>query len=942
VIPGYNVLRKLGQGGAGAVYLAEHIRLGRQAAIKVLNPSLARDPTILSRFASEAQNASRIRHPNVCMIYDFVETSNQQAFIVMEYIEGETLGQVLRRSGAFDPQDAGRIVQQVSVGLQAAHDVGIVHRDLKPSNVMIGRSGNEDIVRVLDFGIAKALQQERDDALTRTGFLIGTPQYMSPEQLTGQPVDLRSDIYALGLLAFEMLAGTTAFRQPLDRLTQPPLRLHSLRPDLDLAAAQEVLDRALAARPEDRWPTAQDFGIALLGALDAPAAGWSAAGKRARLMDRVISWFRSTPDALDRPGAPQKEQVHQNKEEGAPAGQGTIVPGIDTEQEQTLPAPAPLPAGLDDATRVDWAPRQLPEEAQAEFEGEHTRMFVPRGVAGGGSDHTRAPAAPGEPPKAGSFPVALTITKCSDSQRIGLRVRCAHFPFVVGRSEEAHLSIPSDAALSRQHLSIDADESGFFVRDLSTNGIYINGRRVVGTVAPLDLEASISLSQTTSLAFVADVSPPPDLTGKQVGGRFQLERRLHASIKAATYFGHDIRAPRRPLVIKLFSPGLMRLGRYREEFEREAKLAAELKHPHICKVLEFGEVTATIDASAEQLTFLILEYMEGGNLTEHRDSASPDLRTLARWIEKIASALHHAHRKGVVHGNLKPACIVFDADGTPYLTDFAMAAGRNYTGVAAGIGTPAYMAPERWHGDPPSEASDQYALAALAYLMVTGVRPFEGQSIPEVRERNFQRGAAPLHEEAERQGRQGVPPAISAVVAKAMSIDPGERYDSVIEFWRAFELALAERRQVERPLRVFMSYQRESSAAWAILFARSLQERHGCSVFVDTQSRDGAPQIPERIRNEIAGCDVFACLLAPSTLASRWVRQEVQIAHDLGKPMVPIFHEDYRSKDDQHADTPAILRLLEFDAVHLMDRRNIYVDNAIAELGSRINRLVRG
>src|SRR6266702_5198880 len=154
----YHIMKKLGEGGMGQVYLAEHVKMGRRSAIKVMNPSMVHDPDAVSRFNREAANASRITHPNVCAIYDFGETADGTIYLAMEFIEGEPLTSLLERDGALSPLRAAHIFVQVAEALQAAHDLGIVHRDLKPDNIMLarGRDGG-DMVKVVDFGIAKAV-----------------------------------------------------------------------------------------------------------------------------------------------------------------------------------------------------------------------------------------------------------------------------------------------------------------------------------------------------------------------------------------------------------------------------------------------------------------------------------------------------------------------------------------------------------------------------------------------------------------------------------------------------------------------------------------------------------------------------------------------------------------------------------------------------------------
>jgi len=286
----YHVVKKLGEGGMGQVYLAEHVKMGRRSAIKVMNPSMVHDPDAVARFNREAANASRITHPNVCAVYDFGETPDGLIYLAMEFIEGEPLTDILERDGALETARAVHIFQQVADALQAAHDLGIVHRDLKPDNIMISRGkGGRDVVKVVDFGIAKAVGG--DDAgqkVTKTGLVVGTPEFMSPEQLSGDRVDGRSDLYALALVFFRMLTGKLPFEAStsqetmIKRLTDEPTKLAAARPELPFPGGlQEVLDAALTRSPVDRYQTVTKFAESV-AAVTGTGARRSAAIPRTR------------------------------------------------------------------------------------------------------------------------------------------------------------------------------------------------------------------------------------------------------------------------------------------------------------------------------------------------------------------------------------------------------------------------------------------------------------------------------------------------------------------------------------------------------------------------------------------------------------------------------------------------------------------------------------
>jgi len=273
----YEIIRRLGSGGMGAVYLARHQLMDRLCALKVLPPGQHRDAEALERFTREARNASRIIHPNVCTVFDFGTTSDGVAYLSMEYLEGRTLGAILAESSRMPLDRAVRLAREMAAGLDAAHGLGIVHRDLKPDNVMVipGRTG--ETVKLVDFGIAKALEAEPAKGVTAPGVVIGTPDYMSPEQFAGDPVDPRADVYALGVIFYRMVTGSlphqgeTARETLTKRLTEPPRPLGDAAPDLVVPAGlQSILNRVLARRPEERYPTAGAFADAVIGLLTGP------------------------------------------------------------------------------------------------------------------------------------------------------------------------------------------------------------------------------------------------------------------------------------------------------------------------------------------------------------------------------------------------------------------------------------------------------------------------------------------------------------------------------------------------------------------------------------------------------------------------------------------------------------------------------------------------
>jgi serine/threonine-protein kinase len=279
----YHILKKLGEGGMGQVYLAEHVKMGRKSALKVMNPGMNQDADAIARFNREASNASRLNHPNICAIYDFGETPDGLIYLAMEFIEGQSLTSLVEKSGSLPPARAAAIIHQSSDALQIAHDAGIVHRDLKPDNIMIAKNRDgSDLAKVVDFGIAKAHSSDAQK-VTKTGLVVGTPEYMSPEQLAGDKLDGRSDIYSLALVAFNTLTGKLPF--PADsaqeamiaRLVELPKTLAEMKPDVAWPPeVQAVMDKALARDVNERYQSAAQFGRELWAACESMPASQAA------------------------------------------------------------------------------------------------------------------------------------------------------------------------------------------------------------------------------------------------------------------------------------------------------------------------------------------------------------------------------------------------------------------------------------------------------------------------------------------------------------------------------------------------------------------------------------------------------------------------------------------------------------------------------------------
>jgi len=279
----FQIVQKIGSGGMGSVYKAAQPEMNRMVAIKILHPRLTGRKDLVSRFRREARAMSQLSHPNTVRVFMYGELEDGSLYIVMEMLEGRSLNHAVRRDGPMPIEKAVPLFAHVCGALQEAHGMGIVHRDLKPENIFLcNQGGLVDFPKVLDFGLAKVTEQQMRPGsliLTQEGMVFGTPEFMSPEQAQGKPLDARSDIYSLAVILFEVLTGKLPFvtQTPMEfiqrHVMEKPRKLVEAAPERYYSPELEaVVARALAKNPDERWQSASEFAQAVADTLLPPSA----------------------------------------------------------------------------------------------------------------------------------------------------------------------------------------------------------------------------------------------------------------------------------------------------------------------------------------------------------------------------------------------------------------------------------------------------------------------------------------------------------------------------------------------------------------------------------------------------------------------------------------------------------------------------------------------
>jgi serine/threonine protein kinase len=307
----YRLLERLGAGGMGAVYLCEHVRMGRKVALKILPIQQAEDPASLERFYREARAVARLDHPNIVRAHD-IDHDDKLHFIVLEFVDGANLHDFIRNNGTLKPERAAHYIRQAALGLQHAHEAGLVHRDIKPGNLLVDRQG---IVKILDMGLARFFHEDSAAFIKEyeVGYIIGTGDYIAPEQIVDSRVDIRADIYSLGGTMYYLLTGKSPFQDGTNaqkiiwHQVRHPKSLRVLRPDVP-EAMQQVFEKIIAKEPSRRYQTPTELAAALEPFVSGPIAPPT-------LKEMPASVLNSCQRPLSQSMQPTSQQSHGTERE---------------------------------------------------------------------------------------------------------------------------------------------------------------------------------------------------------------------------------------------------------------------------------------------------------------------------------------------------------------------------------------------------------------------------------------------------------------------------------------------------------------------------------------------------------------------------------------------------------------------------------------------------
>ncbi len=869
----YQLRRMIGRGGISPVYEGFQPALGRAVAIKLLPAQLTEQPGYLQRFEQEAQLIAQLEHPAILPIYDY-GVQNGMPYIVMRLLLGEALVARLAQLGRPSPGEALQILERIGGALDYAHKYGVIHRDLKPGNILFDNEGNPYLA---DFGIAQLMSSAAATKIT-DGALTGTPLYMPPEQAQGLAVDQRGDIYSLGIIAYELLAGVPPFVESnvwalvMQHIQAEPPQHPLLPPEV-----YAVLAKALAKTPAERFASAGEFVRALR---DSASSAYGAA------MD-VITGFLTAPVKPDMPESTDRFLSSLK-------GSGSITKAAPAPTfEQPRSSVLPLPA-------APMQPAQMPAAKRG------TGVILPLGVVVIAAVVLLLLIAANALSVLAiaviislalivifrdallALPDALTRRQARPQARSQARSHRAEPPAAPPDAKPAKPAAPTTSdtvtegipAPVLELLPDDEDDEA----TVEVGAVRERRSERTTTLVPV-VPVAEPAPQTMPLPAPAAAEVPPllpltyhTLKAGDLLRDYRVDERIDKGERSRVYRAYDTQRERE-VALKIMNAQYESSERA-ARFKREAQLLGRLHHAHIVPFYDFG--------SLYDMNYIVMPFLKGGSLArrleQHKRLLLPDVLDT---LDQLAGALDYMHGEGIVHRDLKPTNLVFGDTDNIYLADLGIAKVLDdkdsvaLTAVGQTLGTPVYMPPEQWSGERVTSAADQYALACITFQLLTGELPFTAET-PFALMLKHVRENPPLLSAL----RPDLPTSIDAALLRAMEKDPAKRYPNVHSFAAALRAAAYQPAAGgQKSGHVFISYSR-ADGDYAYRVADFLKSK-GLEVWIDSriEPSDGWWRM---IVEAIDTCGAFVIIMSPAAEESKWVEREYMLADHKNKPAFPL------------------------------------------------------
>jgi len=837
----FRIIRRLGAGGFGTVFLAEQIGVGnRPVALKVLNRKLLDDPAFLLRFQNEAGSTGRIHHTNVVTIHESAQADDGTPYIAMEFLEGESLREILQRRGALPIAEVAEILQQAARGLNAAHKLGIIHRDLKPDNIFLTRGDEgEMVVKIVDFGIAKLRESTMH---TQTDMVLGTPAYMSYEQASGMrsdELDARSDVYSLGVVVYEMLTGRVPFHSDTPvgylrkHLIDAPPPFGAVAPGFTLPGEVEaVVMKALTKNRDQRYATALEFARAFMATeVQLPpglsrrfrivrrlgAGGFGPVflaeqiglGNRAVVLKVLDHGLPNDPESLllfhndvTSTGRMHHANVATLYESGQ-ADDGTpylVMEFLEGESlREVLKRRGALPVnevaeilqqaaqGLNAAHELGITHQDLNPDNIFLTRGDEGELIIKVVVFS-----VRKLISMSMNPDFDS--VLDTPAYMSYEQAYGMRLDARSDIYSLGvvvyEMLTGRVPFQSDTLLGylEKHAKEDPPPFRAIAPGLSVPG---EVEAVVMKALAKNRDERYATALEFARAFAAAAQPSLPAEAQLAPGfsrRFRIIRRVGGNALGTVFRAEQIGAGNRPVVLKVLNRPFLDDPQILQRFQAEAASAARVHHPNVVAIHEYGE-------GDDGTPYLAMEFLEGEYLRQTlRRRGRLALPEVVEILHQAARGLNAAHKLGIIHRDLKPENI-FLAGGEENerivkVEVFGIfKAVEPLDAIDVVVGTLEYMSSEVASGmriDELDARSDVYSLGIVAYEMLTGRVPFISETAVEILKKQMLEEPPPFY--AVTPGLD-VPAAVERAVMKALKKDRDQRYASVLDFTR--ELARA-------------------------------------------------------------------------------------------------------------------------------------------------------